>query len=292
MDNNYKILIIGGGRLGKSLAYQLKAKGFALAGISSSNVANAQKAGELTGVPWGDTMELAAEANVIFITVPDDALGEVCDWLADNDAIKPGSFVFHCSGSQSSSLLAAAKQKGAGIASLHPLQSFSSFNPNANPFRNIIFTMEGDDAACQLGKELALALEAAHCFTIATEGKTLYHAAAVMVANYLITLFNNSADLLEKIGIDKSDAFTILAPLLTGTLKNLADNAPNYEMALTGPLMRGDIEVVKSHLAAIAAHAPEETVHLYKTLGRATIDVAIKQGLEPAKAAELERVLS
>ena len=49
-------------------------------------------------------------------------------------------------------------------------------------------------------------------------------------------------------------------------------------MALTGPISRGDTQVVDAHLSAVAVQAPE-LLEFYKTLGLATVNIAVKQGL-------------
>lgn len=287
-----RIAIIGCGRLGKSLAYQLKAAGHDVLGIACRSAESAGKAAELTGIAAAAAFMLASEAEVLFLTVPDDILQDVCAELVLNGDIRPGTVVLHCSGSRPSSVLAAAQGKGAFIASLHPLQSFSGFNKDVNPFKNINFTVEGEPSAVGIAHELARDLGAARCYTIGTQGKVLYHAAAVAASNYLVTLFNMAADLLEKAGIAKDDAFAVLAPLLNGTLKNLADNAPYYEMALTGPVSRGDTQVVAAHLEAILSAVPEAAA-LYKALGLATVKVAREQGtLNEDNAAQLVEILA
>lgn len=287
-----RIAIVGCGRLGKSLAYQLKAAGHDITGIACRTTASANKATELTGIANDCALKLSGRSEVIFITAPDDALHDVCAWLTANGDIQPGTVILHCSGSRPSSVLNAAKTRGAYIASLHPLQSFSGFNKDVNPFNNVNFTVEGEPEAVETACGLALDLGAAHCYAIDTKGKVLYHAATVAASNYLVTLFNMAADLLEKSGIAKNDAFTVLAPLLNGTLKNLADNAPYYEMALTGPISRNDTQVIAAHLEAIAGQAPE-ILELYKTLGRATVATAQKQNtLNAENAANLNKLLS
>lgn len=287
-----RIAVIGCGRLGKSLAYQLKAAGHDVFGIACRSAESTAKAAELTGLAAVDAFKLSPKAEVVFLTVPDDMLQDVCEELVTNGGIQPGTVVLHCSGSRPSSVLMMAKDKGAFIASLHPLQSFSGFNKEVNPFKNINFTVEGEPSAMGIAHKLAQDLGAARCYTIGTQGKVLYHAAAVTASNYLVTLFKMAADLLEKAGIAKDDAFAVLAPLLNGTLKNLADNAPYYEMALTGPVSRGDTQVVDAHFEAIQSVVPE-TAALYKALGLATVNVAREQGtLDEDKAAKLIEILS
>ena len=51
--------------------------------------------------------------------------------------------------------------------------------------------------------------------------KILYHAAAVIVSNYLITLMKMAADLWQSFDISAEDAINAMLPLLKGTVNNI-----------------------------------------------------------------------
>ena len=71
------------------------------------------------------------------------------------------------------------------------------------------------------------------------ENRTLYHAALAHGANHLVTLVSEAMELLRSAGSD--DPAATLRPLLTAAL----DNTLTYgDAALTGPIMRGDVETV------------------------------------------------
>ncbi len=112
-------------------------------------------------------------------------------------------------------------------------------------------------------------------FIIRTNGKTLYHAAAVVASNYLVTLMDLSFKLIAASGVSESDAYNVLKPLIKGTLSNIANvGIPD---ALTGPIARGDAEIVEKHMAAILALPPDLLVQ-YKMLGSATVKIAQAKG--------------
>ena len=117
--------------------------------------------------------------------------------------------------------------------------------------------------------------------------RTLYHAGLAHGANHLVTLVSQAMDLLRASGSD--DPAATLRPLLTAAL----DNALSYgDAALTGPIVRGDVETVRAHLADIAVTAPA-TLESYVAMARATANRAVADGrLLPIRAAKLVGVLN
>ena len=114
----------------------------------------------------------------------------------------------------------------------------------------------------------------------------LYHAGLAHGANHLVTLVSQAMELLGAAGAD--DPSAILRPLLEAALDNaLAEG----DAALTGPIVRGDVNTVRAHLAEIAATAPD-TLPSYLALARATLDRVVTDGrVLPIRAAAIRRVL-
>ena len=268
--------IIGCGRVGTALARHLSEAGYQPAGFYSrsrdSALNAAEQAGNKSAVfdnPWA----AAAKAVVVFITTPDQAIAPVCQAIADNTGFKEKAAVLHCSGALSSNILSAASSLGASIGSMHPLQSFAVVT-EGNPFVGIKVAVEGDAAAADSAWEMAKDL-GADPFSIRTAGKTLYHAAAVVASNYLVTLMRLSFELLQASGVPSSEAYGVLKPLIRGTLNNI--DQVGIPDALTGPIARGDVETVSDHLAAIRQLSPD-AADLYTRLGLATIEIATAKG--------------
>ena len=117
--------------------------------------------------------------------------------------------------------------------------------------------------------------------------RTLYHAGLAHGANHLVTLVTQAMDLLSASGAE--DPAATLRPLLNAAL----DNALSYgSAALTGPVVRGDVETVRAHLADIAASSPE-TLESYVVMARATANRAVLDGrLLPIRAAKLVGILN
>jgi len=279
-------VVVGCGRVGSSLALYLSRAGYRLMATVSRSAKSAEAAARRCGAehhgtrPWRYT----PEAHIVLITTPDAQIEPVCRQIADRGGFAPDTAVLHCSGALPSTVLAAARGKGAAIGSLHPLQSFATADPEADPFSGIIFAVEGDPSARQAASSIADAL-GAKSLPLKTEAKALYHAAAVVASNYLVAIVDMALGLLASSGIEPSEGMTVLGPLIRGTLGNIERlGAP---ASLTGPIARGDRETIRRHQAEIQRLRPE-LAGLYAALGRHTVDVALRGGhITPDTAARL-----
>jgi predicted short-subunit dehydrogenase-like oxidoreductase (DUF2520 family) len=114
----------------------------------------------------------------------------------------------------------------------------------------------------------------------------LYHAGAVFASNYFVVVEAIAQQLLERAGLGREEAWAALAPLVRGTCDNLTRTGP--EGALTGPVVRGDVDTVARHLRAL----PEAERELYRELGRAVLELVRRRGLAADALARLERALA
>ncbi len=283
-----KFSVIGCGRVGIALATFLFKKEYVPAGFFSRSRTSAQAARSAAGC--GTVFDTAADCaragDIVFITTPDSAIESLCGDLSQQNALGPETMVFHLSGAHSSEILTRAKQAGAIVGSIHPLQSFTPYEPGqASPFEGINISVEGDPDAVSQGKDIAAAL-GAQAFAIPTQSKTLYHASAVVASNYLVTLVRFALALLMETGLREDVAFEILSPLIQGTLFNIGSRG--CTRALTGPVARGDHETVSRHLADIDEKIPE-FLSLYRLLGAHTLDIARAGNGVPEEA---EKIMS
>ena len=260
--------IVGCGRMGTALARTLKDKGYAIVGVSSLHRTSAQRLADLCGIsdatdrPW----EITRGVDVVFLTTPDGVIETVCESISQQDGFSPAAVVFHCSGAHPSTILSSARKPGALIGSMHPLQSFASVDITQNPFKGIRVAIEGDSKAVSMAAQMARDLETLP-LQILTEGKPLYHAAAVVASNFLVTLMGVAFRLIQQAGIPPEEAFAVLKPLIEGTLVNI--DRVGVHQALTGPVVRGDIQTVETHIQAIAETMPE-LIPFYACLVRHT----------------------
>jgi predicted short-subunit dehydrogenase-like oxidoreductase (DUF2520 family) len=126
-------------------------------------------------------------------------------------------------------------------------------------------------------------------FSISSENKALYHAAAVMASPHLVSLFDLATEMLEACGLSKRKSREILAPLLASTVTNLKTaNAPR---ALTGTFARGDIATVRRHLEALSGKELAAACEVYKLLGLHSLKLAEQNGLDTRLATQIANYL-
>lgn len=276
--------VVGCGRVGISLVYHLNRAGYPICGVASRSLESAEKAaGVVPGTPFSiNAVDVTREADVVFITTPDDTIAEVAGAIAKEDGFKKGASVLHCSGSLASTIMLGVKEAGAFIGSMHPLQSFAGADLANNPFDSIVMSVEGDEKAVAIALVMAADL-GAKGLTIETHAKTMYHAAAVVASNCFVTVQDMAWKFISEAGVSEKDAWSVLGPLIEGTLANIKKVGPVE--ALTGPIARGDVATIDAHLNKISEMQPDLEA-LYKALCLHTVDVAKRKGTLSKEAEE------
>lgn len=267
-----EVSIIGTGRLGTTLAVALAGSGYTIRSLASRGRKSARKAARLLDA---DVQVLAAkqlrtliDADLFLITVPDDQIPRVADELSNVrfNADQKKRTALHTSGALSSEVLAPLREKGWHTGSIHPLMSVSAVH-DAH-LEGAFWSVEGDRSALRLGKQIVRDL-GGKSFSIRTEDKPLYHAAAVMVSGNVVALFDVALEMLGECGLDRKTARAVLLPLIASTVRSLQTKSP--EESLTGTFSRGDVETVKRHLAALKSKKLAEALDLYRLLGQRSL---------------------
>lgn len=74
-----------------------------------------------------------------------------------------------------------------------------------------------------------------------------------------------------------------MGPLVRETVRNTLEFGP--EAALTGPVARGDAELVRKHISKLAEWDGDVSA-LYRELAKATVDISRRKGLAQTKNLE------
>ena len=267
------LTIIGPGRLGSTLGRVFHDAGLAtIQEVVASTVASAETATTFIGA--GKTVQQIADlrrADLYLLAVPDDRIADCCALLADT-GVMDGAIVFHCSGAVSSSILAAARDAGAAVASIHPVRSFADPAQVAAHFASTTCGAEGDKAALGVLQPLFEAAGARLAMIDPTQ-KTLYHAAAVFASNYVVTLIDVALQTYGRAGVAPELALSMIGPLLHESAANACRLGP--AAALTGPIARGDTLTVERQQLALSTWRPEYAA-LYAEFARATAALAAR----------------
>ncbi len=283
--------IVGAGKLGRTLARLWTEAGvFAVQDVLARHDASASAAVEFIGAGRPVTsLDAMRRAAVWMLTPPDGRIAAIAGALAQTGRIGEGDIVFHCSGAQTAAVLDPVTRCGAHAASMHPVKSIADPSAAVQSFAGTWCGAEGDPAALAVLAP-AYAAIGARLFDIDPRSKSIYHAASVIVCNYLAALLETGIQGYEKAGLDRDTALQVLEPLVRETLDNVFRLGP--AAALTGPIARGDCTVVAAQLQALAQWKPE-VAQIYRALGAVAVEMARAQGgADRAALAAIERTLS
>lgn len=245
-----RLAVVGNGRLGNAIAATLRAQPSAALRAQPS-AALPQTQFELTG-PLGRGAD-AAGCDAVLLCVPDREIA------AAAAAVSRGPIVGHCSGATGLEPLAPHE-----AFSLHPLMTVSLTGADFSGATAAIDA--SSDRAMELARVIANALDM-DVVQVAPENRAAYHAAASIASNFLITLEAAAERLAAGAGVTRQ----MLAPLVRATVENWVSMGP--ELALTGPVARGDETTVAAQREAVSERSPE-LLALFDALTDATRELS------------------
>ncbi|MET9295358.1 DUF2520 domain-containing protein [Streptomyces sp. NPDC003077] len=273
--------VVGAGRVGPALAASLQLAGHrpvAVSGVSDASVRRAEAL--LPDVPIVSPSEVLARAELVLLTVPDDALPGLVKGLAETGAVRPGQLLVHTSGRFGAAVLDPATRVGGLPLALHPAMTFTGTPVDVQRLAGCSFGVTAPEQLRMAAEALVIEMGGEPEW-IEETARPLYHAALAIGANHLVTLVAQAMELLHGAGVHAPDR--MLGPLLGAALDNALRSG---DAALTGPVARGDAGTVAAHVAELRRHAPQ-AVDGYLAMARTTADRALAHGLlkpEPAEA--------
>ena len=212
------IAIVGRGRLGRAIHAALRDAGATVRG------------------PFGRGEE-PGSVDLVLLCVPEPELAVA------SRAIGRGPLVGHCSASASLDLLTPHDRFVA-----HPLMTVTMAGAR---FAGAACAIDGSSPrALTAARELAHAL-GMRPIHVPPDQRALYHAAASMASNFLVTIEAAAERLGAACGVDRS----ALVPLARAAAENWATLGARG--ALSGPIARGDDATASRQRAAVAGAAPE-----------------------------------
>ncbi len=275
--------VVGAGRVGTALAVALSRAGHRVTGASAVSAESRRRVDRyLPGTPVREPADVIGAADLVLLTVPDDALSGLVSGLAATGAPLAGRLLAHASGRHGLAVLEPATRLGALPLALHPVMTFTGRPDDVDRIAGISFGVTAPPQLRPVAEVLVMEMGGEPAF-IAEEDRGLYHAALAGAANHLVTLVVQAADLLERAGV--AQPARMLGPLLSAAL----DNALRLDdAALTGPVARADADTVASHIEALQAAAPE-ALSAYLAMARLTATRALAAGT--LTAADAQRLL-
>ena len=267
------VAIIGTGRVGCVLGKQLTLAGYKITAVVNRDFDRAHDACTFMGCDTTlatTNLHNCGTAQIVLLTVPDDQIKLLATELQSIITFQNSTTLIHCSGIHPAAIMR-LNNSAARLLSCHPLLPFASREVAFTKLHQCPWGIESDDkAAITIGKQLVDNLRGTH-FTIASEKKELYHAAACITSNYLVTLLAAAQKLFQQCAIDNNEAHKLLIPLAQASLENVQQLGT--QQGLTGPIVRGDIGTITKHIEALSED-DQKILTAYQLLGEHTVALA------------------
>ena len=285
-----RFVVIGAGRVGTAVGHLLRRGGFKVTAVASRGEGSLERAEEFIpgALTTTDVVRVGKKGNVILITTPDDLIADTCLSLVSGGAVSRGKYVLHMSGALGLDVLAPAEEAGARTASVHPLQTFADVKGAVKRIPGSVFAVTARDGATAAWAEDLVRRLGGEPVALAEKDKTLYHIGAVVASNLLVALEHAAELVYQEIGMQGGRALKALLPLVEGTVDNL--RRLGTEKALTGPVARGDIGVLRRHLEFMQGEGRERLMRVYVSLSRYALDLA-EADLSRSRCEEIAELL-
>lgn len=272
------VAIVGFGRLGGALALGLRAGGWPVSVFPRSD-ASVRRAVEL-GLTLAD-LDLLRGAAVCLLAVPDRAVRECAEAIAGD--LGPRTALVHCAGALTLDALGSqpaviSRPRG----SFHPLCAVSSPQDRLEGHTVALSTADGRLLKVLRGMARTLGL---HPIEVPEATRAAYHAGAVLSAGGAVALLSAAVQAFRGAGISEREATLALIALMRSALRGVEQRG--LSAGLTGPVVRGDADVVAAQLDAL----PRPISALYRALSIWALDLAHGR-LTPEQRGMLEDVLA
>jgi predicted short-subunit dehydrogenase-like oxidoreductase (DUF2520 family) len=266
------IAIAGAGNLASVLAVALRRAGYKIESIigrdARSSMARAQTLAKKIGSRADPIREAQISAEIVWLCVPDSEISSVARLLAkcieaDGKDWK-GKTALHSSGALTSDELASLRQRGATVASVHPLMTFVKGSQAS--LAGVSFAIEGDTAAVRRARQIVRDL-GGQSYAIRKQDKVAYHAWGTFASPLVTALLATSERVAAAAGVQAKDARRRMLPMVAQTIANYG--ALGAAKGFSGPIVRGEVEIVKRHLRGLR-RVPEAR-EVYLALARAAM---------------------
>jgi predicted short-subunit dehydrogenase-like oxidoreductase (DUF2520 family) len=261
-----RVAIVGAGNLGTALAQSLRRAGFVINVIVGSPRERSSHRGRKLAKMVGAQLVATAssDAEVVWFCVPDSEVARAASVQSRSGAWK-GKIALHSSGALTSDALGALRDRGASVASVHPLMTF--VRRSLASFEGVPFAIEGNARAASVARKIIRELGGS-AYSIRKQDKAAYHAWGTFASPLLTAFLATTERVALKAGVRKKDAVPRMMPILRQTLANF-ESFGGAE-GFSGPIVRGDVDTVKEHLEVLRSDPNAREVYL--ALARAALE--------------------
>ena len=224
-----KVGIISAGRVGSALGVALERAEHVVVACSAISATSRRLAERrLPDTPILPVPDVADNAELLLLTVPDSELPGLVRGLAATGAVRRGTIVVHTSGANGVTVLAPLADQGCVPLAIHPAMTFAGADEDIIRLSETCFGITAaDEIGYAIGQSLVLEI-GGEPFRVREDARTLYHAALAHGSNHIVTLV--------------ADAITALRAALAGQEllgQELVGDAPGgLAERIIGPLAR------------------------------------------------------
>jgi predicted short-subunit dehydrogenase-like oxidoreductase (DUF2520 family) len=253
--------------LGSALSVALTKAGYRVNEVISRDTLSSQKrAREIARSTrsFSTTLKTAnLDSDLIWFCVPDREIAVAARALIRSAKWK-GKVAFHSSGALASNELNVLRRRGAAVASVHPMMTF--VRGSIPSLKGVAFALEGDAKAIRVARRVTRDL-GGEAFSISKTSKTAYHAWGGFSSPLLVAMLVTAEQVARAAGLSTAQARKIMLPIVTQTLANYSALGPAG--AFSGPIVRGDVGIVREHLRTLQKIPRAKEV--YVALARAVL---------------------
>jgi predicted short-subunit dehydrogenase-like oxidoreductase (DUF2520 family) len=278
-----RIFQVGAGQVGRGLNRAFAASRVQIVGLHSRRPS-------ASATSHGDLPATIGDANLVIVSVREPQLDGVMQQLLNAcqaGRIQRGTAILHTSAVAEPAALTEMTALGFPGGTFHPLMPFTDPDRAAGMLRGGWIGIDGDPTARSASRRIAARI-GARTLDIPAGKKPAYHAAAVMASNFPVVLASVASHLLQELGIGESSANHAIESLMSGAMANLAGASP--DLALTGPVVRGDSATVGKHLKALKPYPSVAAV--YRALSIAAVEIAERRGVDQETLASLRATIA
>ncbi len=281
----FRIGLIGAGSVGTAVATLLARSGHVVTGVASRSRGSAERASQRLAAPIVAPADL--NADVFLIGTGLDSVPAVTEELSSGPL--EGKVICHFAGAAGIEPLASATERGAAACAIHPVQACPDVDTGIARLPGSAWGLTCSEGATRWAERMVTEDLSGRRVIVPEPQRAAWHAASVITSNGIAGLLATGEALLTELGIE--DPELVLGPLARGTVQNAIEGGGGAR-TLTGPVVRGEVDTIRRHLAALH-DAGREYSDAYRFISRYLILTAARHAdrLDEAQAEAIGDVL-
>lgn len=271
-----KIYIIGLGKVGRTLLNAYRNVEDTSIYIYDRDRTKINNEADNSKVIAAYSIEDIKTVDVVFVTVIDRKVLSAMDEISNE--FNGTTVIMSATISMDNAMRHVKNSKN--ILLMHPIQTFSDDRGGREALNDIYFSVQYKGSKQFIDKFC----DEFQChYILADEGfnRYLYHAACIFASNFIVIIMKMASELISSCGLSDDDIDYVLYPMMEKTIRNIREKG--ITSSLTGPVMRGDSDVIRNHLNAIE---DDDIKEIYRMLVKKNIDYVSHFNIEDIEKVE------